>query len=735
MRRTRVPRTGASIAPFRSVSRLLVVAAALGASPVRADGVSGYVEWAYTRSETSGADALDTPSETFVRSFRQRTSIQWERRLFPNLHVLAGGLYELERSRPETDGVGIDARLAKLRPFALVRLRTPEHQADLGYSRSEDRSRIEGGEASSLVRDTVSASLGWLPERLPRTRLYWIRTDDHDGGRTARDATQDSLQLLSDYQPVPQVVLRYRGSRLETSDRVAGTESRSLLHSGRVTFSDAYWDRRVSVNADYNAQLREVETRSRGGGEISLPLYPVAGLSSLDDSPEEDTPAPNPALIDGSTEAGAGIDLGLPAPGADDRPRNLGLDFRVPTEANTLLVWVDRELRAEVAQSFVWEIWTSEDGFRWTRRQVVAAAPFGPFQNRFEIRFSSATARFHKLVVHPLAAAVPFASEYPNILVTELQGAVLRSAAEAEGEATTRGAIADLGVRARLTRGPLLHYELTGYYNGAGDVPATWTLSNGLLLTRALDRVWSVTARLAREEGRERRLDRTAWVHSASLSAVPLPALRWNLVWSGKDETLGGASLDQDSVFLYSIAALYEGVDLNLGVGRSHSSTESGRRVEGTQSNVSLALAPHSRAAFHLTWQSRADESGGGDLAAPVRTRTRAAEASASLRPVDTLYVYGSYRREWREDRPPLQTRNVALSWAPFPDGDLHVNVGFDEIRRTDLDSLQRTFTPSLRWTIRGGTFLDVAYQRLKLDSILDRLETTILGATVRIAF
>ena len=278
MRRTRVPRTGASIAPFRSVSRLLVVAAALGASPVRAGGVSGHVEWAYTRSETSGADALDTPSETFVRSFRQRTSIQWERRLFPNLHVLAGGLYELERSRPETDGVGIDARLAKLRPFALVRLRTPEHQADLGYSRSEDRSRIEGGEASSLVRDTVSASLGWLPERLPRTRLYWIRTDDHDGGRTARDATQDSLQLLSDYQPVPQVVLRYRGSRLETSDRVAGTESRSLLHSGRVTFSDAYWDRRVSVNADYNAQLREVETRSRGGGEISLPLYPVAGL-------------------------------------------------------------------------------------------------------------------------------------------------------------------------------------------------------------------------------------------------------------------------------------------------------------------------------------------------------------------------------------------------------------------------------------------------------------------------
>lgn len=731
MRRPRASRAGSP----RALPALVVLASALAVPPARAEGVTGYAEWAYTRTESSDTDSLGTPSETFVRSFRQRYNLSWERRLFPNLQVLVGGLYELERSRPEADGAVFDARVSKLRPFVLFRLRSPEYQADVGWSRNEDRSRIEGESVSSLIRDTYNATLGWFPEKLPKTRFYWIRTDERDGERTARDVTQNSLQLLSDYQAAGPVTIRYRGSRVETSDRVLGLESSSLLHAARLTYSDAFWNRRLTVDADYNAQYREIETRTRGTGEISLALYPAAGLASLDDTPEEDSLAPNPALIDGNTESGAGIDLGLPVPGADDRPRNLGLDFRISTEANTLLVWVDRELRSEVAESFAWEIWTSDDGFRWVRRQLVSPAPFGPFQNRFEIRFSTATSRFLKLVVRPLVETVPYASEYPNILVTELEAANRVSAAEAEGRATSRGAIADLGVRARMTDRPLLFYELTGYYNSTGNLPATWNLSNGFLLTHSFDRVWSASARFAREEGRERQLDRTAYVYSASLSAVPLPALRWNLVWSGKDETLGGFSLDQDTLFLYSIAALREGVDLNVGVGRSLTTNEIGREVEGKQANVSVALAPHPRATFHLSWQSRSDDSSGGDLAVPIRTFTRAAEGSVALRPLDALYAFASFRRDWREGEEPVETRNVALSWVPFPDGDLHVNLGFHEIYRTDLDSLQRTFAPSLRWTIRGGTFLDLAYQSLKLDSLVAHLDTKILSATLRIAF
>ena len=127
-------------------------------------------------------------------------------------------------------------------------------------------------------------------------------------------------------------------------------------------------------------------------------------------------------------------------PGGDTQLRNMGLDFLVATEINTLYVWVDRDV-AQVADAFSWRIYTSDDDPRtatdWTLRQTVSPAIYSPTFNRFEIRFANVNARYVKVVTGPLSPAVPIRFRFPTILVTELQAEIRRPASEVAGKQTT----------------------------------------------------------------------------------------------------------------------------------------------------------------------------------------------------------------------------------------------------------------------------------------------------------
>ena len=107
--------------------------------------------------------------------------------------------------------------------------------------------------------------------------------------------------------------------------------------------------------------------------------------------------------------------------GGDTRERNIGLDFSLAQDVNTLRVWVDRELPATISGSFSWDVYTSSDNLNWSLYTTLSPAPFGQFDNRFEITFSSVNTRYIKVVVKPLSAAVQGASGYPDIFVTEIQ--------------------------------------------------------------------------------------------------------------------------------------------------------------------------------------------------------------------------------------------------------------------------------------------------------------------------
>jgi hypothetical protein len=63
------------------------------------------------------------------------------------------------------------------------------------------------------------------------------------------------------------------------------------------------------------------------------------------------------------------------------------------------------------------------------------------------------------------------------------------------------------------------------------------------------------------------------------------------------------------------------------------------------------------------------------------------------------------------------------------------MNFSYNEVYRSDIDSLEKTLTPSLRWRINPRSFLDVAYQKLTTDSIIQKLEREVVTATLRFGF
>lgn len=721
----------------RGTSVVAIAATLLAASGAGAEELYGFVEVVADSSDNEREDEAGILREQENESLTYRLNFTWDRLFFPSLRLLLGGFFEtqeLDQSLSVNRMAPVESEFTsdRARPYADLILTTDPYRAELTYNLDEERVESSTGASLTLVQERWGSTLGWRPDGYPSAELRLFRTEDFDRAREREDRVTETAQLNSEYRPIESLYLRY-GSTLENErNRLEDTEFRLITHGGRVSWDDTLWDGRLALSGDYSITYTEQKTIRPGFGDVDLPLLPLAGLSSIDDTPGTDPLLPNAGLVDQNRVVGTGVDLGLPAPGADDRARNIGLDFGNVAAFNVLLVWVDRELPVEISQSFSWRIYTSDDNFSWNLEQVVAPALFGPFVDRFELVLDDLASRYVKVVVDPLDPAVPFAQNFRTIQVTEFEAVQRTAAAELEASRDTTRQLLSVASRARLLDKPKLYYEGTYFLNKADPNPSTSTLSNGLSLFHRFNPVFNSITRLAREDGQEIGRDRWAHVYSTALVATPIDTLRYNLVFGGRDEDVEGEVRRDRSIFLSGVAELYDGVDVNLGAGRSYRKNPTGEEIVSRDLNLVLTLVPHRTVTVNLLLQDRTDERG---LFERFEQATHVEEASVSWRPVRTIYVFGSYRVEEQPQVDRRTINNYNVNWAPFPDGTLHFTFGYNERYRSDLESTERIVAPAVRWDITRRTYLDVGYQRITRDSIRERFENEVFRGTLRVGF
>ena len=428
------------------------------------ESISGNSETNYSFISTKFTDAAGNTTKTESHNYGEKFTLNINHNLFPKLNLNAGGTFEKGISDP-TDEAGVGkTELTRIRPFAWLTLSDPIYNASVGYDLREDTLKTAGLPSTTLIQEDYNALFDWRPDGFPWTKVNFIRTNTHDEPRSIRDTQRDLVLLKSQYN-YQGLDASYTGTYLNTLDRILDSESTQWSNEGKLTYVTTLFNGRTSVSSDNRVNVTTIDNIRAGQGQISVPVFPSAGLSALSDTPVFVTLAQNPGLIDGNLVASAGLNIGS-STGGNTQRRNIGLDFLTPLQVNSLFVWVDTDLSQNIAiaNSFSWDIYTSSDNLNWTLHATVPIAPFGPFLNRFEIDFPTVQTRFIKTVTRPLPTSVLNALNFPNILVTEIQAFLNTSAQNLTGSTTQVFQNYNLDVKTRIFDTPLLYHDFNSYY-------------------------------------------------------------------------------------------------------------------------------------------------------------------------------------------------------------------------------------------------------------------------------
>jgi hypothetical protein len=713
----------------------LVIAASLVPGIAAADGFGGYLDFGYFTSASDSTDALGNTSRTESNAFSQRYNLSLSRTLYPYLKLSASGLFDKVDSATTINGTKTESSGTRVQPQVDLTLRSPVYTAGARYNRREETTNTSVSPATTNISDMYTGILGLTPlaRDLPSGYIRVERSHIFDQEHISQDRVRDYAMLTMQYTPTDKVVLRYRPSYTAITDRLSTLETRNLSQVGRVEYADSFFQNRVSFNTSYNVNYNEQKTSVGGTGTVDIGLDRFSGLSSIDDTPVDGALASNAALIDGNLAASAGINIGLPLIGGDTRERNIGLDFSLAQEVNTLRVWVDRELPAAISGSFSWDIYTSSDNVTWGFYTTLSPAPFGLLgENRFEITFSPVKTRYIKVVVRPLQPAAPGAAGYPDIFVTEIQAFSRKSAEAVRGTKSSSSQVYNFDGRALLLESANLYYGFSYFF--AKSEPSSeqrWTLSNMLMASHRFNRVFSGSANAGREDFSDPVDSGFAYIANASLEAVPLKTLRHTLAYSGRFAENESGRFTTNTLFLNNNAQVYRGVDLLASGGLTVQDQASGVHVESTTLLAGANLQPHNTLNLNFFLDTNIQHTSGGGKQ-ESSTRTTRMGGSATYHPVETLYLVAG--TSIIDD--PLRTRrsqNYALNWSPFFDGALQFAFAYNENLESEQNTMVRTFGPSLTWRITRTTHMTAAYQVTQITSDSVTSDSTIFSTSLRV--
>jgi len=700
-------------------------------------GVTGLLEFDYSFLTTKTKDATGVTTKTETSSYNPRFTLNIDTKIYPNLRLHAGGMVEGSIADFKTaDATDTKTTITRFRPYIDLTLETPLYAAGIGYIRKEETTKTSGSPSTTLVDEEYYSILRWRPEGLPYLDMQIKRTNRFDQEKILQDIKEDYINLNSNYT-YKGLQLNYQGTYINTKDDLNNLVVTQYTHSGRIAYSDSFFDKRILLNSIYNVFYQEVKTVTEGKGLVNSQIFPFAGLSALNDIPATGALDPNPAIIDGDLTAGAGLNIGLPPLGGDTRQRNLGLDLLNVTEVNQLLVWVDRDLSSSslIANSFSWQIWTSSDNLNWSLVTTISPAPFGPFQNRFEINFLNVKTRYIKVVTSPLSPAVPGASSFPNILVTELQAFLNSPAADVVGRTKRTSHTYNLDAKVRILDSPNLFYDF--YYFLDRVQPSSqqrYTVSNGLSLNYRFSPVFSTTARVAREDGKEEDEKRFAYVYNASIVADPLKTVRNSLVFSGRDEEIEGRPNNLNSIFLYNTTHLYKGIDFNLNGGVNFTKQESGEKGRDFIINLQANFVPHRAMTLGLDYSNTISQRTGGDQGASS-TYTRTLNFNLSYNPLRTLNLFAFVQYINEKGQKDRILQNYAINWSPFPDGALQFNLAYNQNFRTEDRAKESIFQPSIRYNISKNSYIIVSYQIIRTKSAIQNEDSNLFSTSLKLFF
>lgn len=706
-------------------------------SPAAAQFVSGYVDLNYSENDTRTSSPEGT-TKTTSESFLQRYNLNYNAQLYPFLSLRLGYLYERILGESESGGEESESRLTRMSPSVSLDLSNPRFGAGVGFVRREQRQRPGGVD---LISDAYNASFGLKQEEnQPTLNLFYSRRYFYDPERIVQDTVFESSSVSSRYRPVQELELQYQIGYTETEDRLKDLRSTGLGNNARVSYSNDFFGRTVSLNTNYSAGCFRSETFFSGsGGEVLFPVTPVQGISG--DGPMGTTTPPEtpllermtakPLLVDSDTAAGTDINIGYTPLNQD--PRSIGLVFAKPEDMNVLYVFINQDITFSqdppltIANSFIWDVYVSSDTLpidsgakQWKLWQQAAPAVFNSFDRRFEISFPTVQTQFIKVVTRPLSAPVPALPplDINSILVTELQPNRRVDAETVRGRVMrTFSHIYDLNIRTRIMDAPVLVYhDFYSMIQDSDQAESRYVVANALTASRRFSRVFSGTSRIGREDSNEKRGHRTSYAASMAITATPLRTLGHSLVLSTQQETVGNERSTTESAFLNNYAEFYRGISISAGGGVSTSSTSGGTETKSSLFNAGSTIIPHRTLSISANHSRTAIEQSGEPVDEQT-SRTTTNGAALSYSPFPALYLSASIAQTSGRDTKRNTVENYAVSWSPLVGGALQFSASYSQQIQQPSNDKTTTAGPGVSWRVNPRLIVSGSYSRLRVES------------------
>jgi len=720
-----------------------------------ADDFGGFAQLNYTSTQQSITNG-GTVSHSDTNDFFQQYFLNLKRTVFPNLQLVTNGMFQRDVSKSKSDNSEISATDTKIFPQGQLILNTGFINAAVGAQRLQEKTTASGTSSLTTNRDDYTATLGLRPTELPSVNVNAERTETFDTKRVFQNQMTDHLLANVQYAtPGRDLNIGYSYEYNDSKDKLQNIENKNTTNSGRVDFNRNFFNNRVSLQSTANVSHEQITLKiTSPSGQALIQQAPLTGLLAIGataDSvgvdiipqvPANDAMRTSLFLVNGGdfvTNSGK-VNIGFPKTNpTDNNPRDVGASFAVATEISTIYLYVNQDI-SSIANTYTWDVYISNDvsigqGIplqtqQWSLYQAAATFIFSPFDKRFEISFPKVTTQFVKVVTRPRNLPTPVSGiDINNILITQLQTYDAVSQSQPSQTGTRQSEFFNMNARALILESPALFYDLSYLYNdskntGFGAIPsspATYILTNALSTSQRFSSVFSGYARVAREDGRDSRGTRVAYITNESLTAVPLRTVRQSLVVSTRNEEVAGKKEDNTAVFLTNIAEFYRGISTIISGGMSWITSTTNQKSESQQISGSLNLAPYRTMTlnYQFSWISASQKGGGFP---DNHTTTERHDVSISYNPFPSLYLSGSYGIISGTGIVTNRLKNYGLNWSPFPDGQLQFGFSYSEAITSVNNEKDTTIIPSLRWNLSPTKFLQVSYEDFETESILANL-------------
>ncbi len=281
---------------------------------------------------------------------------------------------------------------------------------------------------------------------------------------------------------------------------------------------------------------------------------------------------------------------------------------------------------------------------------------------------------------------------------------------------------------------PNLYYEVSYVEQKTEPVSQKrWTLENALSAAHRFSRIVSGTARVARDDFADPSGGGLAYVAQTSLEAVPLPALRHNLLYSGRFEsTYGTPTKITNNYYLNNTAQVYTGVTILASGGLSYmDQADAHQKSENLSAGVSIQ--PHQTVGLIYQYAStRTEQRGGGKE--DTSTRSTVNSAGATYHPFETLYLVAG----WIETADPLITNRLqsyGLNWSPFLGSSLQFGFTYSETMQSVDHGKTKLISPSVTWKVTRTASLTAQYEVVHTTSDISRSDSNSFSADLRAYF